>query len=135
MRGVDRIVFFVRRRHPAFSFSRSQTAKNDFSQLNFENKIPYQFNVHRFEDQPGNHKTKSHRNSQNHFWIEDGLLNDSVFRLSITGKKFNFRPLPKFSNCLSFPSPAKAALRPCAFRTLQILDFEVFGFLNKPWNS
>jgi hypothetical protein len=60
------------------------------SELNFENEIPYQFNIHRFEDRPGNHKTKSQRNTQNHFWIQDGLLNDSVFRLSITGKKINF---------------------------------------------
>ena len=83
-----------------FPFPETETTKSDLSQLNFENEIPYQFNLHRFEDRQENHKTKSQRNSQNHFWIQDGLLNDSVFRISITGKKNNF---PTVAKILKFP--------------------------------
>ena len=73
-----------------FPFPETETTKNDFSQLNFENKIPYQFNVHRLEDKPGNCKTKSQRNSQNHYWIEAGTINNSVFSFSKTRTKINF---------------------------------------------
>lgn len=86
-----------------FPFPAKETTQNDSSQLNPENKIQYQYNIHRFEDRQGNHKTKSQRNSQNHYWIENGKLNNSAFLVSKRLKKFNFPPafkilkLPFFS--------------------------------------
>ncbi len=57
-----------------FPFPEAEPTKNDLSQLNFENEIPYQYNIHRFEDRQGNQKTKSQRNSQNHYFIESGAI-------------------------------------------------------------
>ncbi|MGI9055003.1 MAG: hypothetical protein ACR2F2_04285 [Pyrinomonadaceae bacterium] len=73
-----------------FPFPEAETTENEFSQLNFENKISYQFNIHRLEERQGNHKTKSQRNSQNHYFIESGAISDSIFRISNDRKKFNF---------------------------------------------
>lgn len=71
-------------------FPATETGKNNSSQLNVEDKILYQYNVHRFEERQGNQKTKSQRNSQNHYLIEDTIPNDSVFRLLVTGNKLDF---------------------------------------------
>ena len=73
-----------------FPFPEAEPTKNDLSELNFENEIPYQFNIHRFEDRQGNHKTKSQRNTHNHYFIESGAINDSIFRVLVKGKKINF---------------------------------------------
>ena len=73
-----------------FPFPATETTKNDSSQLNFENKFPYQFNIHRLEDRQGSFTTKSQRNNQNHYFIESGAVGDSIFRVLTTGTKFNF---------------------------------------------
>ncbi|CAN5682000.1 hypothetical protein BH20ACI4_BH20ACI4_09110 [soil metagenome] len=73
-----------------FPFPEAETPENDLSQLNFENKIPYQFNIHRLEDRQGSFKTKSQRNTQNHYLIESGAISDSIFRISNDREKFNF---------------------------------------------
>jgi hypothetical protein len=73
-----------------FPFPATETTKNDLSQLNFKNKIPYQFNIHRLEDRQGNHKTKSQRNFPNHYFIESGAISDSIFRVLTTRIKFSF---------------------------------------------
>lgn len=86
-----------------FPFPSNERTKNDSSQLNVEDKLLYQYNVHRFEDRQGNHKTKSQRNTQNHYWIESGKLNNSAFLVTKTWKIFKFPPaaenlkLPLFS--------------------------------------
>jgi hypothetical protein len=58
-----------------FPFPATETSKND--------------SVHRFEDRQGNHKTKSQRGSQHHYWIENGKLNNSAFLISKTRQIFN----------------------------------------------
>lgn len=83
-----------------FPFPANETTKNNSHQLNVEDKIFYQYNVHRFEDRQGNHKTKSQRNSQHHYWIENGKLNNSAFLVSKTWKIFN---LPFAAENLKLP--------------------------------
>ena len=83
-----------------FPFPEIETAKNDSSQLNFENKIPYQFNIHRLDDGQGNQKTKSQRNLQHHYWIEGGTVSSSGFYISKTWKIFDF---PNVAENLKLP--------------------------------
>ena len=73
-----------------FPFPEIEPTKNDLSQLNFENKIPYQYNIHRLEESRENHKTKSQRNSQNHYFATSIAVNDSIFRVLIKGLKSDF---------------------------------------------
>ena len=84
-----------------FPFPETETTKNDFSQLNFENKIPYQFNVHRLEDKPGNLKQNLNVTLKIITGSKTALLNNSVFHFSITGKNFNFPTVAENSQITS----------------------------------
>lgn len=88
-----------------FPFPKAETAKNDSLKWNSENKIPYQFNIHRLEDNQGNFKTKFQRSPQNHYWIEDSNLNDSEFRLLKAREKINF---PALSENIKLPLFSKS---------------------------
>jgi hypothetical protein len=83
-----------------FPFPANETTKNDSPQLNAEDKILYQYNIHRLEERQGNQKTKSQRSSQHHYWIENGRLNNSAFLISKTWKIFKF---PSVGKSLKLP--------------------------------
>ncbi len=67
-----------------FPFPFAETAKSDLSNLNFENKLPYQINILRLEDGQKKFKTKSRHNDQHQFPIESGFRNDAALQFSET---------------------------------------------------
>lgn len=74
-----------------FPFPSAEVAKNKQSRFGNKNKIPYQFNIHRFENGQGNFQSKTHRdNSLSHSANNDNALNKPPFFATKTGNKIDF---------------------------------------------
>ena len=76
-----------------FPFPMSEAAKNTHPNLDDGGRIPYQFNVHRFENSQGNFQSKSQRDNQHQYGANGGdLLNDAPFVIAANIRRGDFEP-------------------------------------------
>ncbi len=74
-----------------------EAAGDPHSNINSKNKIPYQFSIHRFENDRGDSHTKSQPNASNHFWTKAGILAGGlIFNVYKNWRGNNFPPNPDF---------------------------------------